>query len=96
MASLRNHKGSQRGKSGGRRRNYAPTSDRVGFRRFLPVTWAHWLGFVLFGVIFVALCAEIVASAADGRGADPIAATILAAAFGWMVYLFATTRAKDV
>jgi len=82
-------------KGGGRRANYAPAVDRVGARKYLPVGWANWLGFVMFGLIAVALFAEVIAATIQHRGADPIAAAIMMIAFGVMTYLFATTRVKD-
>lgn len=80
---------------GGRRANYAPAVDQVGVRRYLPVGWANWLGFVMFAIIGLALAVETVVAAADGRGTDPIAAGIMTIAFGVMTYLFGTTRVKD-
>lgn len=79
---------------GGRRANYAPSVDQVGVRRHLPVGWANWIGFVMFGLIGIALAVETVAAIAEGRGADPVAAGIMTAAFGVMTYLFGSTRAK--
>lgn len=80
---------------GGRRANYAPAVDQVGARRYLPVGWANWIGFVMFGLIAVALAAETVRAVAEGRGADPIAAGAMTVAFAVMTYLFGTTRVKD-
>lgn len=82
-------------RTGGRRANYAPAADQVGTRKYLPVGWANWLGFVMFGLIGIALLAETVAATIQGRGTDPIAAAVMTAAFGVMTYLFATTRIKD-
>ena len=70
-----------------------PTS--VGYRRYLPLGWANWLGFFLFGFILVALLVAIPWAIAHDRGSDPIAAAIMAVAFAWMVYLFATNRITD-
>jgi hypothetical protein len=84
-----------RKKTGGRRAHYAPAVDSTGARKYIPVGWANWLGFVMFGLITIALLCEVVAAAADGRGADPIAAAVMACVFGVMTYLFATTRVKD-
>lgn len=64
-------------------------------RRHLPIGWANWLGFVLFGLITVALMGETAAAAAEGRGSDPVAAAVMAAVFGVMTYLFGSTRVKD-
>ena len=82
-------------KRGGRRANYAPTTDAVGTRKYLPVGWANWLGFVMFTAIGVALFAETIAATIQERGADPIAAGIMTVVFFIMSYLFATTRVKD-
>jgi hypothetical protein len=80
---------------GGRRANYAPAVDQVGARKYVPVGWANWLGFFLFGLIGIALAVETVVAAVEGRGNDPIAAGIMTIAFAVMTYLFATTRVKD-
>lgn len=82
-------------RTGGRRANYAPAVTEVGTRRYLPIGWANWLGFVMFGLITVALLAETFASIADKRGADPAAAGIMTIVFAVMTYLFGTTRVKD-
>lgn len=85
----------KRKKGAGRRANYAPSVDQVGARKYLPVGWANWLGFVLFGLIGIALAVEAVVGAVEGRGADPIAAAVMTVAFAVMTYLFATTRIRD-
>lgn len=82
-------------KSGGRRANYAPAPTAVGGRKYLPVGWANWLGFVMFGLLSVAFLAETIAATAQARGADPIAAAGMTAIFVVMTYLFGTTRVKD-
>ena len=82
-------------RTGGRRANYAPAVDQVGARKYMPVGWANWLGFVMFGIIGMALAVETVVSAVEGRGSDPIAAGVMTVAFAIMTYLFATTRVKD-
>jgi hypothetical protein len=84
-------------KSGGRgrRANYAPAAETVGTRKYLPVGWANWLGFVMFGLIAIALFCETIAATIQQRGADPIAAGIMTIVFIIMTYLFATTRVKD-
>ena len=82
-------------KGGGRRANYAPAPTEVGTRKYLPIGWANWLGFVMFGLISIALLAETVTAIAEQRGADPIAAAVMTAVFFTMTYLFATTRVKD-
>jgi hypothetical protein len=83
-------------RTGGRRANYAPTVDQVGVRRSLPIGWANWLGFVMFGFITIALFAETINATIEERGADPIAAGIMTVVFAVMTYLFGTTRVKDV
>lgn len=82
-------------KAGGRRANYAPAVDQVGTRKYLPTGWANWMGFVMFGLITIALLAETVRAIADSRGADPLAAGIMTVVFATMTYLFGTTRVKD-
>ncbi len=81
--------------TGGRRRNYAPKPDEIGTRKYLPIGWANWLGFVLFGLITLAMAAEFVASIVESRGADPIAAGVMTFGLGYMVYLFGTVRLRD-
>jgi hypothetical protein len=82
-------------RTGGRRANYAPAVDTVGVHRYLPVGWANWLGFVMFGLITIALVAETIAATIEDRGNDNIAAGITAIIFAIMTYLFGTTRVKD-
>lgn len=94
MASIPGRKKSTERK-GGRRANYAPAADQVGTRKYLPVGWANWLGFWLFGLIGIALLVETVQATMEQRGADPIAAGIMTIVFFIMTYLFATTRIKD-
>ena len=86
---------SSKKRTGGRRANYAPAATEVGTRKYLPIGWANWLGFVMFGLITVTLLAETLAALAEQRGADPIAAGIMTAVFAVMTYLFGTTRVKD-
>lgn len=82
-------------RTGGRRANYAPAATEVGVRKYLPIGWANWTGFIMFGLICIALFAETITAAAEGRGADPIAAGVMTVVFAIMTYLFATTRVKD-
>jgi hypothetical protein len=89
-------RGSTKKRTGGRRANYAPAATEVGYRRYLPIGWANWLGFVMFGFITVALFAETINATMEHRGSDPIAAGIMTVVFAVMTYLFATTRVKDV
>jgi hypothetical protein len=88
--------GSTKKRTGGRRANYAPAATEVGYRKYLPIGWANWLGFVMFGFITVALFAETINATIEQRGSDPIAAGIMTIVFAVMTYLFATTRVKDV
>ena len=90
MASSKKQK-----KGGGRRANYAPAADQVGTRKYLPVGWVNWAGFVMFGLIGIALFAETIDAIIEQRGADPIAAGAMTCVFAVMTYLFATTRVKD-
>jgi hypothetical protein len=83
-------------KGGGRRANYAPAASEVGYGRFVPIGWANWLGFVLFGVITIALFVEAINATIEDRGNDNIAAAVMCVVFAVMTYLFATTRVKDV
>ncbi len=87
--------GRRRRKGGGRRANYAPAKTEVGWRKYLPITWANWLGFFLFGFITIALAAETVTAAAEGRGNDPYAAAVMTVVFAVMTYLFGSTRFKE-
>ena len=86
---------SSKKRTGGRRANYAPAATEVGTRKYLPIGWANWLGFVMFGLITIALLAETIAATAEQRGADPIAAGAMTIVFAVMTYLFGTTRVKD-
>jgi hypothetical protein len=95
VASFPGRKKSNDRKGGGRRANYAPAPDQVGTRKYLPVGWANWLGFWLFGLIGIALLVETVQATYERRGADPIAAAAMTTVFFVMTYLFATTRIKD-
>jgi hypothetical protein len=89
-------RGSTKKRTGGRRANYAPAASEVGYRRYLPIGWANCLGFVMFGLITVALFAETINAAMEQRGNDPIAAGIMTVVFAVVTYLFGTTRVKDV
>jgi ABC-type uncharacterized transport system permease subunit len=82
-------------KKPGRRANYAPKPDQVGGRKYLPLGWANWLGFALFGLLGVAVLVELISAISESRGADPIVAGIVLCLFSWMTYLFATNRLKD-
>lgn len=86
---------SNKRKSGGRRANYAPAATEVGGRKYLPIGWANWLGFAMFGLLCIAFFAETIAATTQARGTDPIAAAGMTAIFAVMTYLFGTTRVKD-
>jgi hypothetical protein len=79
---------------GGRRRNYAPAPDQVGWRAKLPTGWANWLGFVLFGIVGICVFVAAALFAADGVWADAVVAAALGAGMLYMVYLFGTTRLR--
>lgn len=80
--------------AGGRRRNYAPKPDEVGYRRYLPTGWANWLGFVLFGLVGISVAVACIVNLAVGVRADAVAAGIVAVSMGYMTYLFGTTRLR--
>jgi hypothetical protein len=82
-------------KKPGRRAYYAPKPDQVGRRKYLPMGWSNWLGFSLFGLLTIAVLAELITAISEGRGADPVVAAIMAGLFSWMTYLFGTNRLKD-
>jgi hypothetical protein len=84
-----------RKKKPGRRAYYAPKPDQVGRRRYLPMGWSNWLGFSLFGLLTIAVLAELITAISESRGADPVVAAIMAGLFSWMTYLFGTNRLKD-
>jgi hypothetical protein len=83
------------GRIGGRRANYSPKAHEVGARRFLPLGWAYWTGFFLFGLLAIAMAVEVVASGTQGRYADVFGALLMGSLFTWMTYLFATSRFED-
>lgn len=82
-------------RTGGRRANYAPTVDQVGYRKYLPSGWANWLGFCLFLFVGGAIAVASVTYIIDGLWADSVAAIGMTAAMVYMVYLFGTTRLRD-
>jgi putative Mn2+ efflux pump MntP len=82
-------------KKPGRRANYAPKPDQVGTRKYLPLGWSNWVGFALFGLLGIAVLAELISAISEGGTNDPIVAAIVLCLFGWMTYLFATNRLKD-
>ncbi len=87
-------------RAGGRRANYAPLAHTVGGRRFIPFGWIMWVGWVMFGVLAVAMFAEIFFAAAaamqDGFWGDVFGAVLMTGLFGWMFWAFGTARLKDI
>ena len=79
-------------KGGGRRRNYERKVVETGLQRFQPKGWANWTGALMFGLIGVAMAVDAVFAASSGRGADPIAAAVVAMLMLWMAALFASNR----
>ena len=49
-AAVARSRSSAKKRTGGRRANYAPAATEVGVRKFLPIGWANWLGFVMFAL----------------------------------------------
>jgi len=82
-------------KKGGRRRNYEPTVQLTGIRKLLPSGWGNWGGFLLFGLLAVALFVEFLFAIGRSGKADWIAALVLCGLFVWITVLFAITRWKD-
>ena len=87
-------------RAGGRRANYAPLTHTVGTRKFLPFGWIMWVGWVMFGLLTIAMFAEIFFAAAsatsDGYWGDVFGAVLMTGLFGWMTWLFGTSRLKDI
>jgi hypothetical protein len=82
-------------RTGGRRANYAPAPHEVGIRKRLPVGWAHWLGFVLFGLLTLSTTIAIVLKTSEGIYADAVAALIMTGLLGFVTWLFATVRFEE-
>ena len=59
-----------------------------------------WVGGIMFGLLTIAMFVEIfVAGAAatqDGYWGDVFGAVLMTGLFGWMTYLFGTSRLKDI
>jgi hypothetical protein len=87
--------GKSKKRSGGRRRNYGPRPDQIGFRRYMPNFWANWLGFALFGLVGIAFLCWGLYYMTDQQVPNGIVALSLAAALAYMVYLFGSTRLRD-
>lgn len=97
-------KNSKPKRAGGRRANYAPLAHTVGARRYFPYGWIMWVGWVMFGLLAVGMFAEIFFAAAAAAGDGPRAgywgdvfgSLLMTALFGWMFWLFGTSRLKDL
>lgn len=83
-------------RAGGRRANYAPLAHTVGARRLFPYGWIMWVGWIMFGLLAVAMVAEIFFSAAGGYWADAVGSVLMAGLFGWMTWLFGISRLKEL
>ncbi|MSO44934.1 MAG: hypothetical protein EXQ74_06500 [Thermoleophilia bacterium] len=94
MAPVKKKKQAKR--AGGRRANYAPLAHTVGTRKYFPYGWIMWTGWIMFGILTVAMFAEIFFQVADGLWVDTVGAVLMTALFGWMFWLFATSRLKDI
>jgi len=83
-------------RAGGRRANYAPLAHTVGVRRFLPFGWIMWVGWIMFGLLAVAMFAEIFFAIAGSHFADSLGAALMTGLFGWIFWLFGISRLKDL
>ena len=87
-------------RAGGRRANYAPLAHTVGARRFFPFGWIMWVGWLMFGLLAVAMFVEIFFAAAaatqDGYWGDVFGAVLMTVLFGWIFWLFGTSRLKEL
>lgn len=87
-------------RAGGRRANYAPLAHTVGVRRFLPYGWIMWVGWAMFGLLTVAMFVEIfvatIAASERGYWGDVFGAVLMTGLFGWMFWLFGTSRLKEI
>ncbi len=92
--STRKSRGSKK-QTTGRRRNYGPTPDQIGIRKYIPNYWANWLGFVLFAFVGLSMFGWGVYYVIDATYADAVVAIGLAGALGYMVFLFGSTRLRD-
>jgi hypothetical protein len=79
----------------GRRSAYAAKPDRVGFRRYMPITLVYWFGAVLFTFCAVAVGAYVVDAVVNDIGNDWIAAGFVLLLLLYVVYLFGTTRVRE-
>lgn len=82
-------------KRGGRRRNYEAKVVETGIQTWIPRGWSNWTGTIMFAVITVLVVIEFFDALADGRGADPAAAALLAVMLGTIAALFARNRVFD-
>ncbi len=69
--------------------------ELTGVKKLLPTGWGNWLGFILFGVLAVALFVEFIRALGRDGHTDWIAAAVLGVLFAWITTLFAITRWKD-
>ena len=83
-------------RAGGRRANYAPLAHTVGTRKYLPLGWIMWTGWIMFGLLALVMVIEIFASAQAGHYVDIIGGMIMTGLFSWMFWLFGTSRLKDL
>jgi len=87
--------GKSKKRSGGRRRNYGPRPDQIGFRKYVPNYWANWLGLALFGLVGISFLCWGLYYMTDAQVPNGIVALALAGALGYMVFLFGSTRLRD-
>ena len=64
-------------------------------QRFVPRGWANVTGVIMFGALALVVAGECVRAIAESRGADPVAAGVVAALLGWMAFTFTTSRIKE-
>ena len=83
-------------RAGGRRANYAPLAHTVGIRRFLPFGWIMWVGWIMFGLLALAMFSEIFFAISGSHFADSLGAVLMTGLFGWIFWLFGISRLKDL
>jgi hypothetical protein len=83
-------------RAGGRRANYAPLAHTVGIRRFLPFGWIMWVGWIMFGLLALAMFSEIFFAIAGNHFTDSLGAVLMTGLFGWIFWLFGISRLKDL
>ena len=83
-------------KKASRRRNYEPVVEETGLSKVTPTGWANWMGFILFGVLGIAVGVEtVVAATSRSDHTDWIVALVVTVLSCWMAFLFAITHWKD-